>query len=185
MATDAEAVSGSCGNVTRTDGLPAAGAVTRIELPASSGGKGSESEFAASLASFELGIGAVLRVGVASASELARASSVAAGVVTAGGLAGDAVAGLPFASGVASASVAGFGFAVGFAAGAITAGGGGADVVGAEAPPISSCKFHPEGQLPIQTLPAIMPPAKHTTITTPVSKPMRAFVHRGDSLAGA
>jgi len=135
IATDAEAVRGSCGRDMRVEGLPAAGAVTGID-PAGSNGEDSGLEdsalgdsFLAAVAS-SLGFG----LGVSAAFELASELSGAAGVVAAGGLEDCAAAELPFASGVASGFVAGF--AVGFA-------GAAGDGAGAEARPISYCRFHP------------------------------------------
>jgi hypothetical protein len=129
IATDAEAVRGSCGREIRVGELPAAGAVTRIE-PAGSNGEDSglsdsgfeESGLAGVASSLGFGFGA------AAAFELALELSGAAGGVTAGGLEDCVVAELPFVSGFAA------GFAVGFA-GAAAAGGDGA---GPEARPISS-----------------------------------------------
>lgn len=144
IATEAEAVRGSCGREMRVGELPAAGAVTRID-PAGSNGDDSgledcalgdsafgDSAFGAAASSLGRG------VGVVAVFELASEFSGGAGAVAAGGLLGDcAAAELSFASGVSPEFVAGF--AVGFA-GAAAAGSDGA---GGEARPINSCKFHP------------------------------------------
>ncbi|HEY6902735.1 MAG TPA: hypothetical protein VI216_00395 [Candidatus Acidoferrales bacterium] len=141
IATDAEAVRGSCGRDMRVGALPAAGAVTRID-PADSSGEDSglgDSGFGdsvlAAVASL-LGLG----TGAAAGFELASELSGAAGAVAAGLLGDCAAAAFPFASEVAS------GFVEGFAVGFVRAVAVGGDGAGAEARPISSSnpgKFHP------------------------------------------